>query len=136
MASVGNPDGGVLPWVCLLGVASTHFSRVFWSRASLALAYAPGTFLQAPRVAERSLTAFMKAFKSSLARHAAAHVAPVQNEPQTLGFTDEDGVADGECASQRERSTRAACTGASANGDCARSSVQEFLLLRARHSTR
>ena len=60
-ACMMNPDGGVLPWVCLLDVASTHISKEFQSRVSLC-----GQPLD--------LT-FMKAFKSSLARQAAEHVA-------------------------------------------------------------
>ena len=60
-ACMMNPDGGVLSWVCLLDVASTHISKEFRSRVSLC-----GQPLD---------LAFMKAFKSSLARQAAEHVA-------------------------------------------------------------
>ena len=56
-----NPGGGVLPWVCLL--ESTHISKEFRSRVSLC--------------AQPLDLAFMKAFKSSLARQAAEHVARV-----------------------------------------------------------
>ena len=78
-ARIMNPDGGVLPWVCLPDDASTDIRKEFWSRVSLELSHVRLCFIPpgATSSGQPLGRAFIKAFKISLARHAVARVARV-----------------------------------------------------------